>query len=244
MSQQGQSSEPIIPVAGILLAAGAATRCQQGLEKPFIQIHGRPLFSYSLLTILTLPGLCEVVMVVPAHRLDLCRTLVQQLLTPTIPLAIISGGATRQESSLLATTQLSTNPALVVIHDAARPNAHRNLFTSCLHAAALSGAALTAVQITDTIKLVSSALSVERTIPRTRLWAAQTPQIFSYSLLKAAHQHAALKGFYAPDDASMVEFLGCPVTVVPGSSSNIKVTSFEDLDLMTNLVQPIREKQP
>jgi 2-C-methyl-D-erythritol 4-phosphate cytidylyltransferase len=105
-----------------------------------------------------------------------------------------------------------------------------------VEAAVEHGAAVPAVPVRDTIKRVDGDRVVE-TLNRDELRAVQTPQGFRYELLVQAHERAREEGFYGTDDATLVERLGHPVAVVPGSPENLKITTPEDLLLAEALLQ-------
>ena len=96
-------------------------------------------------------------------------------------------------------------------------------------AAEQSGAAIFAIPVAGTLKRVGANHEIEETVSRARLWEAQTPQVFRRELLLEAY--AKRQGFHATDDAQLVERIGHPVTVVPGSPINMKITTKEDLRL-------------
>ncbi len=99
------------------------------------------------------------------------------------------------------------------------------------------GAAVAGVPVKDTIKVVSEGGEVTSTPPRETLWAAQTPQIFRYDLLLEAHELCeGDSSVNFTDDAAMVESLGHPVRMFLGSYQNLKVTTPEDLTLVTSLL--------
>ena len=100
-----------------------------------------------------------------------------------------------------------------------------------------TGAAVAAVPVKDTIKVVSGQGLVQSTPDRGTLWAVQTPQVFKYDLLCRAHRECSEA---VTDDAAMVERLGCPVRVFEGSYSNIKVTTPDDLVLAEAILRARR----
>jgi 2-C-methyl-D-erythritol 4-phosphate cytidylyltransferase len=100
-----------------------------------------------------------------------------------------------------------------------------------IEAAKECGAAVAAVPVTDTIKRVDADGLVIDTPAREQLWAAQTPQVFRYSLLMQAHQSVRKRGILVTDDAALLEHLGVRVKVVRGSYENLKITSEDDLPL-------------
>jgi 2-C-methyl-D-erythritol 4-phosphate cytidylyltransferase len=144
---------------------------------------------------------------------------------------IVAGGATRQ-ASVHAGLEAVAGCEWVAVHDGARPFVTPELIEATLGAAHETGAACCAVPAHDTLKEVADG-HIVRTLDRSRLWLAQTPQAFRYELLLEAHQRS--EGG-ATDDATLVEALGVEVRVVPGSARNFKVTTADDLALAEALL--------
>ena len=141
----------------------------------------------------------------------------------------VDGGETRQES--MQRCLHAAGPVdLVLVHDAARPLLPIAATRQCIEAAAATGAALLAIPAPDTLKRVGDG-AVAATIDRSGIWLAQTPQVIRRSVLLQALEHARATGFTGTDDVSLVEHLGAPVAVVPGSPANLKITRPEDLPL-------------
>ena len=138
---------------------------------------------------------------------------------------VCRGGARRQDSVKEGLENLS-GCQWVVIHDGARPCISVDLIEAGIKEAIQCGAAIAAIPVADTIKVVSPGSFVEETPPRQSLWAAQTPQVFRLDIISEAYQKA--QG-YATDDATLVENLNYQVKVYPGSDANIKVTTPDDL---------------
>ena len=154
----------------------------------------------------------------------------------TTCLPAVAGGRERQDSVAAGLRALPADIEYVVIHDGARPFATTALVERVLSEARRHGAALAAVPVHDTIKRVSPDLFLDGTVDRRSLWLAQTPQAFSVGLLREAHARAHEAGLEATDDAALVEALGHPVRVVPGSRLNFKITTREDLALARLLI--------
>ena len=114
-----------------------------------------------------------------------------------------------------------------MIHDAARPFVTPAILTAGLEAAQTSQASIAAVQVKDTIKQVQQGVIVS-TPDRSQLWAVQTPQVFSFPLIHQAHHHPLAQNDVT-DDATLLELLGHAVTIFPGSYTNIKITTQDDL---------------
>jgi 2-C-methyl-D-erythritol 4-phosphate cytidylyltransferase len=105
------------------------------------------------------------------------------------------------------------------------------LIERVLRAARASGAAIPACPLRDSVKEVEEG-RVVRSVDRTRLQGAQTPQIFSRDILARAHAAAIEEGVDATDDAMLVERIGCAVSVVPGEPANLKLTEPGDVRIL------------
>jgi 2-C-methyl-D-erythritol 4-phosphate cytidylyltransferase len=142
---------------------------------------------------------------------------------------VVSGGAERQDSVRYALAQVPSDADIVLIHDAVRPFMTQRMIDEVVAAARKGGAAIIALPTRDTVKQVRPDRVIERTVDRTSLWLAQTPQAFRRDWIEIAHRKAHAEGVQATDDAFLVEWLGHSVVVVEGSGENIKVTRPEDL---------------
>jgi 2-C-methyl-D-erythritol 4-phosphate cytidylyltransferase len=144
---------------------------------------------------------------------------------------VVAGGAERQDSVYRGLQVIKEETAAVIaVHDAVRPFIKPEEIRAVIERAAATGAALMAVAATDTIKQVKSA-RVQRTLDRRRIYYAQTPQAFRYSIIREAYDRAYREGFLATDDSQLVERAGHRVSVVEGSPLNIKITKPIDLKL-------------
>lgn len=143
----------------------------------------------------------------------------------------VVGGPTRQVSARNGLVALRPHaPDLVLIHDAARPFVTGDIIARVGAALADGPAAIAAVPLADTVKEAGENGKVAATLDRSRLWGAQTPQGFHYGDILAAHARADAAGIEnLTDDAAIAEWAGLPVTLVPGSPSNRKITTAEDL---------------
>ncbi|MEQ1616142.1 MAG: bifunctional 2-C-methyl-D-erythritol 4-phosphate cytidylyltransferase/2-C-methyl-D-erythritol 2,4-cyclodiphosphate synthase, partial [Hyphomicrobiaceae bacterium] len=143
------------------------------------------------------------------------------------------GGATRQASVLAGLEALkSANPTRVLIHDAARPFVSSVEIGRIIDALADGPAAISAVQVVDTLKRAAADGSSAGSIDRTGLWAAQTPQGFRFDVILDAHRKAAAAGrMDFTDDAAIAEWAGIKVALVQGSLRNIKLTTQADFDM-------------
>lgn len=158
--------------------------------------------------------------------------------------AVIEGGARRQDSVHAALRIVKPETDFVLVHDGARPFVTQPMIRAVIEAARVSGAAVVAVPVKDTIKQAGEGGTVTRTIPREQLWAAQTPQAFAFEVLYAAYAQAEAEGFVGTDDAMLVERAGsAQVRIVEGSHENVKITTPEDLFIAERIARS-REAAP
>jgi len=140
------------------------------------------------------------------------------------------GGATRQASVHAGLEALvARKPDIVLIHDAARPFVSQELISRAIDAVNRTGAAIPAIAVADTVKLVDGNGDVEATPERARLRIAQTPQVFRFEIILEAHRRAAREGRTDfTDDAALAEWAGLTVATFEGDVANMKLTTPED----------------
>ncbi len=152
---------------------------------------------------------------------------------------IVIGGATRQQSVFAALKALDINVPFVAIHDAVRPLLHPGLLVEVLRRGMNTGAAILAMPARDSIKEVNCG-KIERTLDRSSIWLAQTPQVFERELILQAYEQASRDQYFATDDSELVERLGHPVYVVASNFANYKITTQEDLEIAKCLIKEAR----
>lgn len=211
----------------VVVAAGAGRRMQCAENKVFLRIGGTPVLLHSLRVFVAHPAVAHIVVVARAGEEERVRTLAQDLL-PAKPLAVVTGGAERQDS-VYAGLRALEGCDVVLVHDAARPFVRPQHVDRLLAAVEETGAACLGVPVKDTVKRVDADGTIAATPPRLSLWLAQTPQAFWRTLLLEAHEAARADGVAATDDAALVERLGHPVRMVMGDYDNLKITTPEDV---------------
>jgi 2-C-methyl-D-erythritol 4-phosphate cytidylyltransferase len=148
---------------------------------------------------------------------------------------VVAGGATRAASVGLGLAELPGRIELVAVHDAARPLVTAELIERLIsRLAGDPGAAgvIAAAPLTDTVKRVADETgAIAATEDRTRLWAAQTPQVFRAEALRDAHGGDPDLVEAATDDAILIEGAGGRVLVEETRTENLKVTTRADLRL-------------
>ncbi len=159
---------------------------------------------------------------------------------------MVEGGEHRQESVANALAKLNAEANdIVLVHDAVRPFVDDEIIANVVREVEKHGAAIAALPAVDTIKQVdrtSEGAIITSTIPRERVVQAQTPQGFRYDIIKRAFDSAIADGFIGTDEASLVERTGESVSVVMGSTRNIKITTPADLELAEFLLAQTSRK--
>ncbi|WP_052158976.1 2-C-methyl-D-erythritol 2,4-cyclodiphosphate synthase [Halobacillus sp. BBL2006] len=211
-----------------------------GRNKQFLMIDQQPLILHTL-SVFDADDWCEEVVLVTN---DQERSQMENLLQSSSirkNIQLVDGGAERQDSVFEGLRAIRNTDLPVFIHDGARPFVKVDRLHELAQRSTEKQAALLAVPVTDTIKQKQG--DHLETLDRKTLWAAQTPQAFSYSLIYKAHQQARERGYYGTDDASLVEQLGKEVAIVQGSYDNIKLTTPEDLHKAESYVKNQRERK-
>ncbi|MBQ7318543.1 MAG: 2-C-methyl-D-erythritol 4-phosphate cytidylyltransferase [Phascolarctobacterium sp.] len=220
-------------------AAGAGKRLGLGINKAFAKINSVPLLVHCL-TMLSATGMItRAIVVLAADEVEEGYELLKSYQAEhfaTLPFVVVAGGKERQDSVVNALEAITETEGYVAVHDGARPFAGKEVFVRTLQAAKKYGAAIAAVPVKDTIKVVNEEGEVTATPARSSLYAVQTPQIFEVNLLKAAYANLAQNPAQVTDDASVVELLGHKVVVAQGRYENIKITTPEDLLFAENLL--------
>jgi len=213
-------------VAAVVVAAGRGVRAGGELPKQFRQIGGDTLLRRALLSFVEASDVNLVQPVIRAEDADIVRALTHGMDV----LAPVFGGATRQASVRAGLEALEPRrPDVVLVHDAARPFASAALISRAINAAKQTGAAIPVLPVTDTIKRIDSAGTVEATLERSSLRLVQTPQAFAFSALLEAHRRAAAqKRDDFTDDAALAEWAGLKVAVFAGEPGNVKLTTADD----------------
>jgi 2-C-methyl-D-erythritol 4-phosphate cytidylyltransferase len=214
-------------VTVVIPAGGVGARLGRRTPKQFLRLDSAPILAVTVGEFARHPAIGAIVVAAPREHLALACRLVAAVATRR-PIAVVEGGATRQESVWLALQAVPMETEIVLVHDAVRPFVPRWLIDAVLRATDADGAAICALPIAETVKRVGAG-RVEATVDRSGLWTVQTPQGFRAALLREAHDKARRDGVTGTDDAMLVERLGHRVSVVRGSEANLKITTPEDL---------------
>jgi 2-C-methyl-D-erythritol 4-phosphate cytidylyltransferase len=212
----------------VIAAAGQATRYGGPVPKPYLRIAGRTLLEHGLRTLGSVKGIAGGVVVLASGD----RRFERLPLAVRRRVAAVAGGPTRAASVLHGLQALVTaKPGdWVLVHDAARPCLRRQDVEGLIAACRRDPVGgLLGVPVADTVKQADDRGRSARTLPRERLWRAQTPQMFRHGRLLAALTQALAAGFEPGDEAAAIENLGDAPLLVEGSPLNVKVTRPTDL---------------
>ena len=213
-------------VAAVIVAAGRGTRAGGDLPKQYRMLAGEPVLRTTLSTFAWHGEIGAIQTVI--HGDD--RAHYEAAASGLRILPPVAGGATRQVSVHNGLEALSAKaPDIVLIHDAARPFCSAELVSRAIVACGATGAAIPALEVTDTIKSVDRNGHVTGTVDRSTLRSVQTPQAFKFAALLDAHRRAAKEGRDDfTDDAALIEWAGLKVAVFAGEQGNTKLTTEDD----------------
>lgn len=224
----------------IIPAAGASSRFgKTHLKKPYALIKNQAVWLYSAQQFAERKDVGQIIIVIAPDDEEYFRMKFNANIA-VMDLTLVIGGKERADSVRNALSRVSAECDHVAIHDAARPCLRENSTDEVFDQAQSSGAAILASPIVGTVKRADPTKpQVMETISRERLWQAQTPQAFEKHLLLRAY--ADFKG-QATDDSQVVEAYGHPVDIVQCSTSNLKITTQEDLRLAENILKSASRK--
>lgn len=220
----------------LMPAAGSGRRFGGALPKQYLCAAGKPLIGHALDALLAHPDVAGAVVALAAD--DAHWPGWAQLHGK--PVHACTGGGERADSVLAALRALPAavdDEALLLVHDAARPNLRSDDISKLIAAAAAcADGAILAAPVRDTLKRADSHACIQSTEPRDGLWRALTPQAFRRSLLRQALESAQAAGVAVTDEAMAIERLGLHPTLVEGREDNLKVTTPADLALVEFLL--------
>ncbi|MCD7736689.1 MAG: 2-C-methyl-D-erythritol 4-phosphate cytidylyltransferase [Lachnospiraceae bacterium] len=229
----------------IVLAGGSGSRMKCNIRKQYLLLGDYPVLWYSLHAFQNYPLIDEIVLVCGAGEVEQCRDqFVEQYGFSKIK-TVTEGGRERYHSVYEGLKAIE-NCDYVLIHDGARPFIDEEILNRVFDALLELPACAVGMPVKDTIKMSDSGGFVERTLPREKLWMIQTPQSFSYAVIRQAYDELFRRGtpeVSVTDDAMVAEYvLNCPVKLVEGSYGNIKITTPEDLYLAESLLASYKSK--
>lgn len=219
--------------AAIIVAAGQSRR--MGFDKLLAKLGTRPVLAHTIQAFQESPCIDEIIVVSSSDRhFEISQFQTFYQLTKVAQ--IIPGGRQRAHSVAKGLKSISDACDLVAVHDGARPLIALQDIQRCWDLAVEHGAAACARRITDTVKRADANHQVTGSVDRTNLWAMETPQMFSRTLLERAYDYVLERQLLVTDEVSAVEVLGEPIMLAECSKPNLKITYPQDLELAQRLL--------
>ena len=215
-------------VTAIFPAAGRGSRMKAARNKILLELAGESILVQTLKRFARIDRISKMIIAVSKEEIPIIQNLLESK-NFSKPIQIVEGGSERQFSIYNAIKKLSPESEIVLIHDAARPLVSTETIERVIDSAIEFGGSIAAVPEKNTIKIATSERFVDKTLPRNLLWEIQTPQAFRREIIEKAYESAISDKFLGTDDSSLVERIGYPVKIVESDSSNIKLTTPDDL---------------
>ena len=223
-------------VTAIIVAGGSGSRMGTSTTKQMMELDGIPVVVRTILAFEKAECIKDIIIVAKAQEKEIYNEFINKYALKKIRRVVV-GGDTRQKSVFNGFKAVSDDCDFVAIHDGARCLITPENIEKVLYEARCYEAASAAAPVKDTIKITNSEGFVVSTPNRSKVWAAQTPQIFRADLYRAAAFYALKLGYEATDDNALVEFLGSKVKMVDCGYKNIKITTPEDIHIAEVLLK-------
>ena len=220
----------------IILAGGKSSRMGGKVDKAFVPLVNKPVVAWSLLAFERSRDIDRIVLVVRKEQLEASQAVVKMFGISKID-KIVAGGRSRLESMQLGLKACDLDTRTVFIHDAARPMVTGELIAELAQLVKRTPAVTVGRPVTDTLKKCAPMKGnvVAETVERERLWAVQTPQVFQIKELRAALK--TLGKTEVTDDSQILEKAGVSVKIFEYLKPNFKITTIEDLQLVSELMK-------
>lgn len=225
----------------IVLAAGQGKRMGTRIQKQFLDIQGKPLVTYALEVFERSEEIDEILLVVSEEMISYCREEIVNKYGYKKVKKVLPGGKERYDS-VYAGLKACENTEFVFIHDGARPFVDEAMIGRLMEDVKAFRATIAAMPVKDTIKIADEQKNVSATPPRKSVWSVQTPQVFTYNLIRKAYDLLQCRSCAdITDDAMVVEQMtGEKVHLTEGSYLNMKVTTPEDLEIAESFLKKIK----
>lgn len=224
----------------LIVAGGYGRRMKKNQRKQYLSLAGKPIVAHTLSAFENCRHINKIILVLPSEDINMVARDILPLIKLTKPIRLVLGGKERQDSVFNGLKHIDSQCRIVVIHDGVRPFVLPTQISDCILSAKEYDACILGIPAYDTLKKVTQNGEIEVTLDRKPIWLAQTPQAFRADLIKKAHSDARKNNILETDDAALVERLGIPVKIIAGSRKNIKITTFEDLELCEAFIQNLK----
>lgn len=215
-------------VTAIIVAAGTGRRMNSEIPKQFILIKEKPVLFYTIDKFEKCRMVDEIVLVAGKDEVEYCKKEIVEKYNLNKVKSVVSGGKERQDS-VYNGLKILKDTDIVMIHDGARPCVLNKDIENIIENTVKFEACILGTKVKDTIKTCNQDNEISDTPDRNALWAANTPQAFSFNLIVEAYERAISEGVLSTDDSMLVERLGKRIKMIEGSYQNIKITTPEDL---------------
>ncbi len=219
-------------VTAIILVAGNSTRYGQNRNKNFEKINGKTVMSYSVKAFHENPYIDSLIIGVKENEMAMIQNILEQEKI-TKPIELVIGGKSRQETVYHCLQK--TKADIVIIHDGARPAIKQEYINQCIESMEEVKGATIGVPSKDTIKITDKNNIVVQTTKRSNTWVIQTPQCFERKMLLQMHEK--YKKEEVTDDCMLLEKNQIPVKILEGDYTNIKITTYEDINVIQEFMQ-------
>lgn len=226
----------------IIAAGGSGSRMGAEINKIFLELCDIPVLAHTLLAFEQHPDIHEIILVARECDIPGCMDIAEEFHISKLK-AITRGGNSRQESVINGMKEISEHAEAVLIHDAARPLVSADVIASVIENALAYGGAAVGSPCKNTIKEINQDGYIVRTADRDFLYEAQTPQGFRTENARQMYRYALAHNISGTDDCFLAEQLGFQVKMVCGSSDNLKITTYDDLLLATQIFNNRKEKR-
>jgi 2-C-methyl-D-erythritol 4-phosphate cytidylyltransferase len=224
-----------LKTVAIIPAGGRGSRTGLDIPKQYVKIAGKEIILYSLLRFQKNKLVDEIIVSAEPVYFKLLEKLKKKYSLSKLK-KIVEGGRERQDSVYSALSSIEPGgKKLIIVHDAARPLLPDQILTSAISTARKMGNAVVAIKARDT--LLNTVENEQKYIERQDVYYIQTPQIFTYELLKRAMDEAFSAGIKGTDESVLVSRTGQIINIVPGSLFNLKITTNEDLDFFRKIIK-------
>lgn len=219
--------------AAIIVAAGSSRR--MGFDKLMAPLAGAPVLQHTANAFIRCAEIDELILVCPQSRFEQL-----ELISNGTRIERVDGGIDRHDSVSNGLAALRNQPALVAVHDGARPLIAESQIKLTLVAAHQHGAAASARRVTETVKRATADQFVSEPVDRQDLWLMETPQVFQYPLLTKAYAAVHSNKARVTDEVSALELIGVPTYLVANPTPNLKITYPEDLSFAEIFLNTVR----
>lgn len=219
-------------VTAIILVAGNSTRYGQNRNKNFEMVNGKTVVSYSLEAFDQNTYVDDIIIGAKKEEVAVINEILQKE-QPKKPVAIVLGGCSRQETVYHCIQ--NTNSDIVIIHDGARPAIKQEYASKCIESMREFKGVTMGVRSKDTIKITDEKGIVVNSTQRSNTWIIQTPQCFDRKILLEMHQK--YRNEEVTDDCMLLEKNHDKVKIIEGDYTNIKITTYEDIDIIKEFIK-------